>query len=286
MRRSLGREGEAPEEEDEDLEDPGGPEDDVEMGFFDHLGELRMRLVRALLGVVPGMAIGWLYKEELLDILTAPLITAWHQLGLGEPQLHFANPIDPFVGYLKLAAVAGLLISSPWVFYQLWAFISPGLYRREKALAIPFVLASTLFFAGGAVFGYLVVFPMAFETLLDFAGLLPSESLRIEPTIMFTEYLGFATRMLLAFGVTFEVPVIVTFLSLAGVVNWRQLLRFARWWLLISGFVAALLTPPDVGSQMMMLVPLNVLYWVSIGLAWAFGPKVPKGGVTEDGFER
>ena len=99
--------------------------------------------------------------------------------------------------------------------------------------------------------------------------------MRVQPTIMLTEYMGFATRMLLAFGVVFEVPVVVTFLAMVGIVNWKQLLRFGRWWVVIASIIAALLTPPDVGSQMLMLVPLVVLYFLSVGLAYLFGPKVP-----------
>lgn len=259
----------------EPSDDPNDPEDDVEMTFFEHLGELRNRLVKSLWGLIPGVVLAWTFKERILDLLTRPLITAWRQLGLGDPQLHFANPIDPFVAYLKIAVVCGLIFGSPWVFWQAWQFIAPGLYRSEKRLALPFVLASTLFFVGGSFFGYMFVFPLAFETFLGFAGMLPDSELRIQPTLMMSEYLDFSVRMLLAFGVTFEVPVVITFLAFAGIVNWKQLLGFFRWWVVVSAVIAALLTPPDVGSQMMMLVPLILLYLVSILLAWIFGPKPP-----------
>jgi sec-independent protein translocase protein TatC len=250
------------------------PEDDVEMTFFEHLGELRNRLVKALWGLIPGVVLAWGYKEVLMDYLTRPLVRAWHRLNLGEPNLNFRNPADGFVAYMQMAVVVGLIVGSPWVFWQLWQFIAPGLYRREKRLALPFVLASTVFFVGGALFGYVFVFPLAFETLLGFAGMLPSGDLRIQPMLDISEYLDFSLRMLVGFGVTFEVPVVITFLSFAGLVNWKQLLGFARWWIVIAAVVAALLTPPDVGSQMLMLVPLIVLYFFSIFLAWLFGPKV------------
>jgi len=250
-----------------------GPEDDVEMTFLEHLAELRTRLLRALVGVVPGTILAWFLKEEILDLLTRPLVQAWHRIGLGDPQLHFANPIDPFVAYLKIAVVCGFIFGSPWAFWQIWLFVAPGLYRREKRLVLPFVLASTLFFVGGSFFGYAFVFPLAFETFLSFAGLLPSSDLRIAPTLMMSEYLDFSTRMLIAFGITFEVPVIVSFLAFAGIVNWKQLLRFGRWWLVIASIAAAILTPPDVGSQLMMLVPLVALYFLSILLAWMIGPR-------------
>jgi sec-independent protein translocase protein TatC len=225
--------------------------------------------------VLPCVGIAWVFKEQLMEWLLEPMRLAWMQLGLGEPAIHFASPIDPFVAYMKLAFGAGLLLAAPFVFWQLWGFISPGLYDREKRLALPFVLASTLFFVGGVIFGYLVVFPLGFETFLSFAGMLPSEQVRIQPTIMVNEYLNFSIRMLLAFGVVFEIPVIVSFLAMAGIVNWKQLLQFGRWWVLIAAVLAAILTPPDVGSQTLMLVPLVVLYFLSVVLAYFFGPKPP-----------
>ena len=262
-----------------------GAEDDVAMSFMEHLEELRKRLIYSFLGILPGMSVAWWYKEEILSLLVRPLAQAWRRLGLGEVSLHFANPVDPFVSYLKIAAVVGALFSSPWIFWQIWAFISPGLYRRERRYALPFVIASTLFFAGGAVFSYHFVFPLGFETLLGFAGMLPDQSMRIQPTLMIGEYLSFALRMLVAFGVVFEVPVVVTFLAAIGVVNWKQLLRFGRWWLVIAAVLAGILTPPDVGSQMMMMVPLVGLYFLSVGLAYFIGPKPPKEGPASSAIE-
>lgn len=247
---------------------------DVPMTVWEHLTDLRKRIVRALLGILPCMMIAWELREELLDYLVAPLTKAWLKLGLGEPTLHFANPVDPFVAYLQISLVVGLLFASPWVFYQLWAFIAPGLYEKEKAYAIPFALASAVFFAGGAFFGYSVVFPLGFESLLGMAGMLPSHLIKVQPTIMIDQYLTFATRMLLAFGVVFEVPVVVSFLALAQIVNWKQLLKFGRYWVLVAAVIAALLTPPDVGSMLMMLAPLILLYYLSVGIAYVIGPKV------------
>lgn len=244
------------------------PEDDRPMGLFEHLGELRVRLIRALLGVVPGFAVAWVYRETLMDLLVQPLAVHWKHLGFGEPALHFANPVDPFMAYMKIAFVVGVLFASPWIFWQLWAFIAPGLYRKEKTIALPFVIASTVCFAGGAFFGYMVVFPSMFDTLLGFAGTLPSGKVKIVPTIMIGEYLTFATRLLLAFGVVFEVPVVVTTLSILRLVTYKQLLRFSRWWILIAAIIAALLTPPDVSSQLVMLVPMVVLYFISVGIAF------------------
>lgn len=245
-----------------------GPEDDIEMGFLEHLIELRTRLVRALFGVIPAVFVGWAYREPLMDLMLRPLKQAYEIGGRANPKINFANPVDPFVAYMQVAIIAGLILATPWIFYQIWAFIAPGLYRRERLMAIPFVLFSTIFFAGGAIFGYLVVFPFGFETFLSFATVLPS-GVEFEPEIMIDEYLTFATRMLLAFGVVFEVPVIISFLAIGDVVSWQQLLKFSRWWIVISAIVSAILTPPDVASQLMMMVPLVVLYMLSVLIAWA-----------------
>ncbi len=252
------------------------PEDDVQMGFFNHLGELRKRLVRAVIGLIPGVILGWTFREWLLGYLTLPFTQAWRKVGLAtEPKLIFLNPIDPFVAYLKIALITGLIVGLPWVFWQLWAFVSPGLYKKEKRLAIPFVLLSTLCFTGGAAFGYQIVFPLAFEYFLEFAQTLPS-GIAIEPTIAMSEILTFEVRMLLAFGVVFEMPVVISFLSATGIVTWRQLLSFSRWWIVISTVLAALLTPPDVGSQLMMLIPLVGLYFLSVLLAFFVRPRKRK----------
>lgn len=250
------------------------PAEDVPMTVLEHLGELRTRLIRALLGTLPSMFIAWEFRQQLLGFLMEPFNIAYRRLGLGDKAvMNYSHPPEMFTTYMKIAIVCGFMISSPWVFYQVWAFIAPGLYKRERLYAIPFVLASTLFFAGGAFFAYYALMPQMYETLLSMGGELPS-GLVIQPMMMITENLSFATQMLLAFGVVFEVPVVVTFLALAGIVNWKQLLSFGRWWVVIASVISAVLTPtPDAGSMLLMLVPLVVLYYLSVALAYAFGPK-------------
>jgi sec-independent protein translocase protein TatC len=234
------------------------PEHDQEMSFFEHLNELRRRLLRALLGLIPAVAVGWIFKKEIKDFLVAPLQPAWERLNLpGEAVLRFAGPADAFMMYMKNSLIAGVLLAS-----QLWMFIAPGLYKKEKALAIPFIFFSTLCFAGGAIFGYKLVFPEAFTVLLGFSD----ETL--VATLFVKDYMPFFRRMLLAFGIVFEVPVIVTFLAGAGIVTWRQLLKFSRWWIVCASFISMLLTPQDVYTMIMMLIPLVVLYFVGVFLAY------------------
>lgn len=256
------------------------PSHDEPMTVMEHLRELRKRLVLGLLGLLPGAVLGWTYKELLLDAFLRPYSDAFERLGLGPPTIHFANPISPLMAYFKLSIIVGLLVGMPWIAFQVWRFIAPGLYPSEKRYAIPFSLASTLFFTGGAWFGFDVVFPMAFDMLLGMSGSIGSVT--IQPTVMIDEYLNFATRMLLAFGVVFEIPVVVTLISAAGLVNWKQLLDFGRWWIVVAAVLSALLTPPDVSSQLLMIIPLVVLYFLSVGVAYFVGPAVAPDG-QEDG---
>jgi len=279
------------------------------MSFFEHLTELRNRMMRALAGILPGVGVGWFFRETVFEWLGIPWNRAhqgvdisgrrlffWftHPIGdstLGDVEpvpLHYTGPMDPFVAYLVMAAIVGLILASPWVFWQVWGFIAPGLYRKEKRLAIPFVMTSTVMFSFGVYFGFTLVLPLAYSIFLDYGGAVGSHIVLTEMVTM-ERYLTLTSRLLIAFGLTFEVPVIITFLSFAGVLNWKQLVKFGRWWLLISVVLAAILTPPDPASQIMMAVPLNLFYWISVLLAMVFGPKVEKvdkGGLTEDGFER
>jgi sec-independent protein translocase protein TatC len=230
--------------------------------------------VRSVWGFIPGMGLAWYLREEILQFLADPYMHAYRTLGQGEPTLHFGNPADMFVNYMMIALICGGIFGSPWAFYQAWLFIAPGLYRSERAKAIPFVLLSTIFFVGGAFFGYAFVLPPAFDALLSFAGQVGG--LRIQPTIMINEYLDFSLRMLLALGVTFEVPIVIGFLAYLELVNWRQLLAFSRWWVVIAAVIAAVLTPSgDAGTMMLVLGPLVILYYVAIGFAWLVGPKPP-----------
>jgi sec-independent protein translocase protein TatC len=244
-------------------EPPRTPEDDREMTFFEHLTELRMRLLRAIAGLIPAIAVAWFFKKEIKDFLVAPLKPAWTKLNLpGEAVLRFAGPADAFMMYLKNSVIAGVILASPWIFWQLWMFIAPGLYKKEKALAIPFIIASTICFAGGAIFGYKLVFPEAFTILLGFSD----ETL--VATLFVDDYMPFFRSMLIAFGVVFEVPVVVAFLAGTGIVTWRQLMKFSRWWIIVASVLAMVLTPADVYSMIMMLVPLVVLYYVGVGVAY------------------
>ena len=251
------------------------PEDNV-MTFWEHLEELRGRMVRMILAFVVGGGLAWYFKAQLLIWLTKPYVIAWnngpHQ---GAAALHFPAPAALFLAYVRLAATGGAIFALPIVLYQIWAFIAPGLYSREKRFAIPFVVSSCGLFAAGGYFGWKVAFPVAFQYLLSFSGKLAEgpNSIDLTPTVMVSDYIDFVTHMLIAFGVAFELPVLSFFLSFAGIVTYKQLIKFFRYFIVVAFVISAVLTPPDPMSQLLLAIPLCGLYGVSIIVAWIFGRK-------------
>jgi sec-independent protein translocase protein TatC len=236
------------------------PEDDVRMPLTAHLEELRTRIIRALLATVAGGALAWVVIERIVSFLLAPLAA----LRPGESLIIGTGVTEAFFTKLKVAVIAGIFLASPVIFYQLWRFVAPGLYEREKRVALPFSVAASIFFVSGAAFCYWLVFPVAFSFFLDeFASIGVAAQIRV------SEYLSFASRMLLAFGVTFELPVVTFFLARIGLVTHRTLITWWRYAIVVIFIVAAVLTPgPDVASQMMMATPLLILYALSIGIAY------------------
>ncbi len=449
------------------------------MSFIEHLEELRKRLIICVLSVFVGMVVCWFFREQILAFLLDPLYSAWRQVdGLDEPRpLNFSSMLEPFIAYLKLSAIGGLFLAAPVILYQLWRFVSPGLYPKERRFAAPFVLVSSVLFVGGSIMAYSMVFPIGFKFFLEFAagqemmtleaevsvgdppdpreempqapqapktlpaepaegprdtealptappaeiiadagvdasvpeeivaptqpsravspaaseppspeaapppepvaapgnptpsekaadenpswykvffsflaktdcatftaapgdagtrltvewqelrcGKLKPEQLvvrregekvasvwravpagapgvqklvaddpapsgphrytlrhptnpnahRLAPVLMVKDYLSFAIRLLLAFGIIFELPIFISFLAVAGIVNYKQLIRFFRYFFVISVVIGAMLTPPDVVTQLLLAMPLMVLYGLSIGVAYLFGER-------------
>jgi sec-independent protein translocase protein TatC len=251
-----------------------GPEDDKMMSLWEHLDELRMRLTRAAAAYIAAMFAAWAVKDPILAWLWKPFVDSWKAEKLaGEPKLHFAAPGDAFLAYFKLSMIAGLGLAAPVIFYQVWSFIAPGLYRKERSYAIGFVMLSSLFFVGGGLFGWRMAFPISFQYFLGLTADAGKAGITLEPTVMVGDYLDFVAQMLLAFGVIFELPLLLTFLSMIGLVNYLQLFRFGRWFVMIAAIVGAVLSPPDTTSMIVMTIPLIVLYFLSIGLAYLFGQK-------------
>ncbi|PID40254.1 MAG: twin-arginine translocase subunit TatC [Proteobacteria bacterium] len=231
--------------------------------FTAHLEELRKRLITAFIAVGIGFAVSYGLKEKLFQILTQPLISVMNQ---GETLIYTGLP-EAFFTFLKVSFLAGLMLASPVIIYQFWMFIAPGLYDREKRLLIPIVFLSTIFFVGGALFGYFIVFPYGFDFFLGFA----TETIRPMPSMK--EYLSFSAKLLLAFGLVFELPLVITFLAKLGIVTVPFLKKNRKYALLLFFVGAAILTPPDVVTQVMMALPLMVLYEISILGARIFGRR-------------
>ena len=247
------------------------PTEDKTMSFWDHLDELRRRIISMALAFAVGGGVSWYYRERILEWISYPFIQAWKSGHLkGEAQLHFAAPAALFMAYVKLAVLGGFVLALPFILYQVWAFVAPGLYAREKRFAVPFVLASTGLFAVGGLFGFTVAFPVAFRYLLGLSGPV-GDAFAVTPTVMVSDYLDFVTHLLLVFGIVFELPVLVFFLSIAGVVTHRHMLRFARYFVVLAFVVGAIFSPPDIASQLLVAVPLCLLYGLSIGIAYLFG---------------
>jgi sec-independent protein translocase protein TatC len=250
--------------------------EELQMTFWEHLDELRGRILKALVAFAVGAGCAWYLREDVLIWLTTPFVNAWTQsISSKRPALHFPAPASLFLAYLKLSLLSGFVFALPVIFYQIWAFVAPGLYARERRFAMPFVLSSTLLFLGGGYFGWRVAFPVAFKYLLDFSGSVHNDtiSIDIEPTVMIGDYIEFISRMLLAFGAVFELPVLVFFLAIAGIVNHRDLIKFSRYFVVLAFFISAIITPPDIMSQFLLAIPLCLLYVLSIGIAWLIGKK-------------
>ncbi len=236
---------------------------DDKLPLLDHLAELRTRLFRMLLGWFIGFVFAWGFREQVFEFLLAPAIES---LGGEGTLLQALSPPEIFFTYLKCALLAGFVLSLPVFFWQLWAFIAPGLYDHEKRYAVPFVAVSTLLFAGGATFGYVMVFPLVFDFFLGFNNDF------VENAWTMREVFTFTTRLYLAFGTGFEMPVVVFFLALARIMNARQLLAGFKYAVLVCFLVGAILTPPDVISQVLLAGPLLVLYLLGVGAAFMVNP--------------
>lgn len=234
----------------------------AEMPLTAHLEELRWRMVRAL--IATGIAFVFVYNvaDQLFELLTRPLMA----LQAGDVELIGTGVTEAFFTKLKVSFIGALFVASPVIFYQAWMFVAPGLYDNEKRYARPFVFFATLFFVLGAAFCYVVVFPVGYRFFLaEYA------TIGVSPAIRISEYLSFTARMLLAFGITFELPVVTFFLARLGAITHRTMVHYLRYAILFIFIIAAILTPgPDIASQLLMAGPLFVLYVLSIGVAYVF----------------
>ncbi|HEY8086340.1 MAG TPA: twin-arginine translocase subunit TatC [Polyangiaceae bacterium] len=253
--------------------DASPPEREVRMTIWEHLDELRKRIIRAAIGVIVVTVVAWCFRVELLAWLVIPYQHTW-MLRFNKPLLlQTLAPADAFLGYLELSLTAGVIGAAPVIFYQLWSFISPGLYRKEKRLIVPFVFFSTTLFLSGVAFAYYVAFPFTFNYFLSLLGEV-RQGVELTQIVTLEFFLDFSTRFLLSFGAVFELPLFIAFLVLANIVTPKQLLKFGRWATVLAFVLGAVVTPgPEVTSQIAVSGALIGLYFLSIPIAYLLKPR-------------
>ena len=233
-----------------------GATDQAEMPFLDHLDELRSRLIRALLALLVGMIIGLVAvtQWDVLGIVQRPIA----DLLPGEA-LNYSSVTTPFITILKLGFIVGLIVAFPYLALQAWGFLSPALYESERKFAIPAIASGTILFIAGISMAYFLVLPLGLNILLNFFTFD-----ELNPVIMINEYLTFAVRLILAFGLIFELPVVLVFLSLVGIVTPEGLAKYRRHAIVVMAVVSAFLTPADPYTMLAMMLPMMFLYEVSV----------------------
>ena len=240
-----------------------------EMPFLDHLEELRVRLIKSIAAVLVFSIAAFVFSEQVMNLLAKPVGT-----------VYFMAPTEAFMVQIKISLVLGIMGAAPILLYQLWMFVLPGLYDQEVKMVFPIVIASTLFFYGGGAFCLFYVMPIALKFLMKFGG----ENL--EPLISVSEYFVFVTRMVLAFAIVFELPVVSYFLGRIGILSHKFMAKGRRYALVLILVLSALLTPPDIFSQVALGVPLYLLYELSILIVYLTGRRRESSAPDEDNGDR
>jgi sec-independent protein translocase protein TatC len=236
------------------------------MSFLAHLEELRARLIKSVLAVAVGFFACWYYADRIYAFMMVPIMDALKRNGLDGSRLVYTNPTEPFNIYLKVGLIAGLFVTSPFILYQVWAFIAPGLYRNEKRYVTPFMISTVLLFLAGGFFGYKLVYPAALDFLVGYGK-------QFQPMITIGEYTNLFLTIIVGLGVIFELPILVFFLALMGVVNARWMWKNFRYSILVIFIIAAIVTPTtDIMNMCLFAAPMVILYAASIFIAWLVHP--------------
>ncbi len=230
-----------------------------------HIAELRSRLIKILISFFIAFIVAFMYWKEIFLWIAKPAFEALNYSNKSE--MIFTNLVEPFVTAIKISLYTAFFITLPITLYQIWKFVAPGLYENEKKLVIPFVLFGTIMFIVGASFAYFIVFPIGFKVMIEFGGNDFIAMLKI------SEYISVALKIMIGFGLAFELPVFTYFLAKLGLVTDKTLKEFARYAIVIIFIIAAILTPPDLFSQMAMAIPLLFLYGISILIAKIINPE-------------
>ena len=260
-------------------EEPDEEEGMLRMSFMEHLGELRGRILKALGGIVAAFLVSITFCKPLWEFVSAPAVEALSHLGINPPNLAQITPMENFnVIYLKLPLLVSIFLASPWVVFQVWAFISPGLYKREKKWAVPFILCTAGLFIAGGCFAYFVAFRFGLEFLLGIG-----RDVHVTPVVSINEYFDLFVNVVLGVGLVFEMPVIIFFPTLLHLASPRFLLRNSRYAILAITVLAAIVTPtPDVFNMMLFAVPMVLLFFVGVFVSYLLvlkreGKKFPWG---------
>jgi sec-independent protein translocase protein TatC len=240
------------------------PAGELRMPIMEHLRELRVRLIRVVIALTAGFIVAYFFSDQLFAALTLPIRQVAHNklllIGTGVGEAFFTK--------IKVSLIAGLFLASPAMFYEVWKFIAPGLYQTERKMALPFIIFATIFFISGGYFCWAVVFKVGYAFFLD-----QYSSIGVTPTIRISEYLAFSAKLMLAFAITFEMPIFAFFLTRLGIIDYKMMLKQFRYAILIIFVIAAALTPPDMVSQFLLAIPLLFLYVISVGVSYAFRNK-------------
>ena len=252
------------------------------MSFWQQLVELRKRLLRSTMAIILGSCFAYSIHKEILLILRDPSDTSYQNVFHATPKLISISLLEGFMVYLKMSFLVGIFIASPVVFYQIWKFIAPALKHNEKKHVVPFVILATMFFVGGAVFGYFLVFPKGFEYFLSV-----TQGENIEPTIQMEQYYTLAAWMLMGFGASFEGPLILLYLVYFRILSTQDLIKSWRGAMIFIMILAAVITPtPDLGTMLMMAAPLIAMYWITVLFSIFVARKKEDPEVTEVEIKR
>jgi sec-independent protein translocase protein TatC len=249
------------------------------MSFLEHLEELRRRIIYSFLYVVAGFCVCWWFHEQIFAIMQKPIVTALanHKM---DTQLVYLNPTDPFNMYLKISFLAGIFVASPFVLYQVWAFIAPGLYRNERRYVLPFMFSTVGLFLAGGFFGYKMVYPAALDFLIGWSA-------QFKPMITVGEYTDLFLTIIAGLGLVFEMPILVFFLSLMGILTAGWMWRNFRYSILVIFIIAAIITPTtDIMNMCIFAAPMIVLYLFSIAIAWFVHPTQRKKRAAKAGASK
>ncbi|MCY4321836.1 MAG: twin-arginine translocase subunit TatC [Bdellovibrionaceae bacterium] len=235
--------------------------DSKKLSLLDHLTELRQRIIKCLLALLLGFIVSYFFSKDILEIISQPIKS---YLTATNGSLIFISPFEKFSSYLWVSLCSGFILSSPFLFYQVWKFISPGLYKKEKKWSLLFVTFSTLLFLAGILFVYFIVYPLSFRFLLQFGG---ENEL---PYISLKPYLSFFLKTAIVFGLIFEAPLILFSLLKLNITNVKQLKKARPYVIVFIAFLSAMITPPDIFSMLFMMAPLYILFEASIWISQNF----------------